>query len=124
MELSNMSQWEDVERRLQRVRKLAQLMDDKFAIPGTRIRFGLDSLVGLFPGAGDAATAVAGLWLIVEAARLKAPRGILVRMGVNLLVDSTLGVIPVAGDVFDLYWKSNRRNAALLEEFLKRRNSP
>lgn len=116
---SDMSQWNDVERRLNRVRRVAGLMDDKFAIPGTRIRFGLDSLVGLVPGVGDAATSVAGLWLVVEAARLKTPRGILLRMCLNLFVDSTLGAVPLAGDVFDLYWKSNRRNAVLLEKFLQ-----
>ena len=117
-----MSQWEEVERRLQRVRRFAGMMDDKYALPGTRIRFGLDSLVGLLPGAGDAATAIAGLWLIAEAFQLKASYGVLIRMCVNLLLDSTLGAIPIVGDVFDLFWKSNRRNAEMLERFLKQRH--
>lgn len=118
-----MSQWTDVERRVERVRRFAALLDDKYAVPGTRLRFGLDSLVGLVPGVGDAATAIAGLWLIAEARRLRVSRGVLVRMCMNLLVDSTLGAVPVAGDVFDLYWKSNRRNAELLERYLKQRSS-
>lgn len=116
------SQWNDVEQRLKRVQKFAQLMDDRFAVPGTRLRFGMDSLVGLIPGAGDAATAVAGIWLIVEAARLNASRGILLRMCFNLFVDSTLGAVPIAGDLFDVYWKSNRRNAELLQRFLEQRS--
>ncbi len=116
-----MSQWEDVQRRLERVGKFAGLMDDKFALPGTRLRFGLDSLLGLLPGVGDAATAAMGVWLIAEAARMKVPKGVLVRMCGNWLVDATLGSVPIAGDLFDLYWKSNRRNAVLLEKHLKKR---
>ncbi len=116
-----MSQWKDVERRLARVRKFAGLMDDKFALPGTRIRFGLDTLVGLLPGVGDAATAVVGLWLIGEAFRMKASTGVLIRMCGNVLIDATLGAVPIAGDLFDWYWKSNRRNAVLLEKHLKKR---
>lgn len=116
-----MSQWKDVERRLVRVRKFAGLMDDKFALPGTGIRFGLDTLVGLLPGVGDAATAVVGLWLIGEAIRMKASTGVLIRMCGNVLIDATLGAVPIAGDLFDWYWKSNRRNAVLLEKHLQKR---
>ncbi|QDV83517.1 hypothetical protein TBK1r_24590 [Stieleria magnilauensis] len=116
-----MSQWKDVERRLARVRTFAGLMDDKFALPGTRIRFGLDTLVGLLPGVGDAATAVVGLWLIGEAFRMKASTGVLIRMCGNVLIDATLGAVPIAGDLFDWYWKSNRRNAVLLEKHLQKR---
>ncbi|MCS7467218.1 DUF4112 domain-containing protein [Stieleria sp. ICT_E10.1] len=116
-----MSQWQDVERRLARVRKFAGWMDDKFALPGTRVRFGLDTLVGLLPGVGDAATAVVGLWLIGEAFRMKASTGVLIRMCGNVLIDATLGAVPIAGDLFDWYWKSNRRNAVLLEKHLNKR---
>lgn len=95
------------------------MMDDQFRIPGTRVRFGIDSLIGLLPGIGDAVTTVAGLWLISEAIRLKVPRRVLVRMLVNLGIDSTVGAVPLAGDLFDVYWKSNRRNAELLEKTLR-----
>lgn len=117
-----MAQWNDVQRRLERIRKLAGMMDDKYSIPGTRIRFGLDSLIGLVPGIGDFATAAAGFWLIVEAFRLKASWGVLIRMLLNFSVDSIVGLIPIAGDLFDVYWKSNRRNADLLEKFLRDRS--
>lgn len=117
-----MTQWTDVERRLERIRKMASMMDDKYSVPGTKIRFGIDSLVGLIPGIGDLATAAAGLWLIAEAYRLKASWGVLIRMLFNFTVDSILGLIPIIGDVFDVYWKSNRRNAILLENFLRARS--
>ncbi len=97
---------------------MAEFMDDKFVVPGTRIRFGMDSLIGLLPGVGDAATAVAGIWLIIEGARLGVPFWTLIRMLMNLGVDVTVGSIPVLGDLFDVYWKSNRRNANLLEKHL------
>ena len=116
-----MSDWNDVQRRVERVQKFAQLLDDKYAIPGTRIRFGLDALVGLIPGAGDAATAAAGLWLIVEAYRLGVSKGLLARMVVNLIADSAIGAIPLVGDAIDVFFKSNRRNAKLLEEHLKKK---
>lgn len=108
----------DIERRLRRVRRVASMLDDQFKIPGTRIRWGIDSLVGLLPGAGDLATAAAGLWLIGEAVRMQAPKRLIARMLWNLLIDSTLGSIPILGDVFDLFWKSNRRNVDLLENHL------
>jgi hypothetical protein len=115
-----MSQWNQVQRRLHRVQRVAQLLDDRFAVPGTRIRFGLDSVLGVLPGLGDVATAAASLWLIGEAYRLKVPRKVLLRMLINVGVDSTLGAVPLAGDLFDVYFKSNRRNAKLLQQHLER----
>lgn len=108
-------------RRLERVRKIAGMMDDSFSVPFTRIRFGWDSLIGLVPVVGDATTSIAGLWLIVEAFRLRASWGVLLRMLFNFFLDSTIGLIPIFGDFFDVYWKSNRRNAELLATFLQRR---
>lgn len=98
---------------------MAQFMDDQFVIPGTKIRFGMDSLIGLLPGVGDAATAVAGIWLIIEGIRLGVPFWTLIRMLINLGVDVTVGSIPLLGDVFDVFWKSNRRNANLIEKHLQ-----
>ena len=114
-----MHQRNQTERRLATVRRLASLLDDKYRVPGTRIRFGLDSLIGILPGVGDAVTTVAGLWLISEAIRLGVPRKTLIRMLINLGIDTTVGSVPVAGDLFDVYWKSSRRNADLLERHLK-----
>lgn len=116
-----MERWEDVQRRVERVKWFASWMDDKFALPGTRIRFGLDSLLGLLPGVGDLATGAAGLWLVVEGWRLRLPFSVLVQMIINLIIDMAGGAIPIVGDLFDVYWKSNRRNADLLQRWLEKR---
>jgi len=107
-------------RRAPDVDRLASWLDARFAIPGTNLRFGLDSLIGLVPGVGDGATAVVGCYIIARAADLGAPKGVLARMGWNLLVDLLIGTIPIAGDIFDLTWKANLKNAALLKAHLER----
>lgn len=105
-------------RRFQRLQRLARLLDSEFRLPGTRWRIGLDPLIGLVPGIGDAASAGISLWLIAEAGRLGVPSGTLLKMLLNLLVDTTAGSIPVLGDVFDAGYKANLRNLALLERAL------
>jgi hypothetical protein len=86
-------------------------------VPGTRIRFGLDPILGLIPGFGDAAGAVLAGWILLEGARRGAPRATLVRMACNIGVDALIGAIPFLGDVFDVVWKANLRNVALLERY-------
>ncbi|MGP1397953.1 MAG: DUF4112 domain-containing protein [Inquilinaceae bacterium] len=108
---------------LRRVDQLARVMDGLFRVPGTRIRVGLDSIIGLVPGVGDAATACVSLWLLKEAHRAGAPRRLLARMLGNVAVDLTVGAIPVIGDLFDLAWKANRRNASLLRDHLQKDSS-
>jgi hypothetical protein len=97
---------------------LAWLLDSSIPLPGTRFRIGLDPLLGLVPGLGDALGAVLAAYLIREAARLGASRSVLMRMAFNVAVDALFGVVPVAGNVFDAVWKANRRNLALLERHL------
>jgi hypothetical protein len=94
---------------------LARLMDTAIRIPGTNIRLGLDAVLGLIPGAGDAAGALLSSYIILAAARQGASRGVLLRMIGNVAIDSLFGAIPVLGDIFDIAFKSNARNAALLE---------
>ena len=108
-------------KRFRRLRRMARLLDSEFQIPGTRWRVGLDPLIGLVPGVGDAASAALSLWIIAEAGRLGAPSGTLLRMLLNLLVDTTAGSIPVLGDAFDAGYKANLRNLALLERALAER---
>jgi predicted small integral membrane protein len=90
-------------------------MDAGIEVPGTGIRFGLDPIIGLIPGAGDAAGAVLAGWILLEAARRGVPRATLIRMAYNIAVDALVGAIPLLGDVFDVVWKSNLRNVELLE---------
>lgn len=95
--------------------RLASLLDDIFRIPGTSIRFGLDPLVGLIPGIGDFLTGAASFLIILAAWQRKLPRVTVARMVANVIIDTLIGCIPVAGDVFDAAWKSNRMNMALLQ---------
>jgi hypothetical protein len=99
------------------IRHLARLLDEVLRIPGTNIRFGLDAILGLIPGAGDVAGGILSAFIILQAARLGAPGSVLARMVMNVAVDSIVGAVPVLGDLFDIGWKSNTRNAALLERY-------
>lgn len=105
-------------------RKLAALLDDAFRIPGTNIRFGWDPIVGLLYGPGDVATFILGLSPVIAAWRAGASRGLLLKMLLNLGLDSTIGIIPVVGTVFDVYFRANRRNARLLEKHLAATRKP
>lgn len=104
--------------RLARIERLAGLMDEAFQIPGTNIRVGMDSLIGLIPGIGDVATAVVSGLIIHQARQMGIPKRTLMRMLSNVGVDLVVGAVPVAGDLFDVVWKSNRKNVALLKKHL------
>jgi hypothetical protein len=98
---------------------LARLMDSRFRIPGTSIRFGFDALIGLIPGAGDLSTfAISGYMLLIMA-RNGASGFVLARMVVNILVDTIVGAIPVIGDIFDIAFKANIRNLQLMQEYYR-----
>ena len=101
--------------RLTRIRRLAWWLDQGIRIPGTQIRIGLDPILGLVPGVGDSAGALLGAAILWEGVRAGVPRLTLVRMAANILLDTAVGSVPVAGDVFDAAWKSNTRNLDLLE---------
>ena len=105
--------------RLERVERLATLLDNAIPIPGTRFRIGLDPLLGLLPGLGDALGALASAWILVEAARLGVSRTVLARMLYNIAVDTLVGAVPGAGDLFDFVWKSDAKNVALLRRHLE-----
>lgn len=96
--------------------RLAELLDNKFRIPGTNIRFGIDPIIGLIPGAGDVVAGVISLYFLIQAAMLGGSASVLGRMSLNILLDVLIGSIPVLGEAFDVYWKANLRNARLLEE--------
>ena len=102
------------ESRLRRLDKLSQLLDTAILIPGTRFRVGLDGLLGLIPGVGDTIGAVFSTYIILEAARLGFAKGTLLRMIGNVAVETLVGAVPILGDIFDIAWKANVRNLALL----------
>jgi hypothetical protein len=106
-------------RRLERLRRVGYLLDSSIPIPGTRYRLGIDSLIGLVPGVGDVVGGILSLYIIAQSARLGAPRSLLVRMGLNVAVDTLVGEVPILGDLFDIGYKPNLRNLALLEGHLR-----
>ena len=103
---------------LVRLRQFSRLLDEAVEIPVLGVRVGLDSLIGLLPGVGDVVGAATAGWIIVTAARLGASRAVLLRMLANAGVDALIGMAPLAGDVFDVFFKANRRNLQLLEDHL------
>lgn len=106
--------------RIARLDKLATLLDVAFRIPFTKVRFGVDGLIGLAPGFGDLVTTALSLWIVYEAHQLGVPKQVLVRMLGNVAIDGMIGVVPVAGDVFDVLWRANKRNVRILREHLDR----
>jgi hypothetical protein len=106
---------------LRRVEQLAYWLDDRYRLPGTRFRIGLDGLVGLIPGVGDAVTSTLTAYIIYEAWRLGVPTSMLARMLANLGIDTVVGIVPVVGDLLDIGFKANRRNLRLLHRHLSER---
>jgi hypothetical protein len=104
-------------RRLLFARFLADLLDQRFTIPGTSIRIGLDPILGLIPGIGDAIANIAGSAILVIAARFHLPKIVLLRMGLNVAINAIIGAIPIFGDVFSIWFRSNAKNAELLERY-------
>ena len=103
--------------RLLFARFLADLLDQRFTIPGTSIRIGLDPILGLIPGIGDALANIAGSAILVIAAQLNVPKIVLMRMGLNLAANALIGAIPIFGDIFSIWFRSNAKNAELLERY-------
>lgn len=110
----------DLGHRLQVLRATQRALDERFRIPGTRIRFGWDPLIGVLPWAGDVATALVACAIVIQAHQMRVPRVVQLRMLVNVGVDLLIGVVPVVGDVADVFWKSNSRNLSLLERHAAR----
>ncbi len=104
--------------KLAHIERLADLMDSRFRIPGTRRSFGLDPIIGLLPGIGDTITVAISLYIVKIAHELGAPHHLKARMGLNIFIDWLIGLPPLIGDIFDIGWQANRRNIALLKKHL------
>jgi len=104
-------------RTLAALRRWSVLLDSAFRVPGTRLTFGLDPILGLIPGVGDLTTPLFAALLLLHAVRMRIPRVVQVRMLINAVLDLLIGLVPVVGDFFDFGWKANVRNLALLERY-------
>lgn len=98
------------------IQRFSWLLDESIPLPGG-YRIGLDGFIGLIPGVGDFISGLLSSVLIFKANQIGVPRTILLRMIINMLIDSTFGAIPVVGDIFDFVWKANKRNANLLARY-------
>ncbi len=112
------------ERTLARLDRYAGMLDSRFRIPFTRIRFGVEPLIGLLPGIGDLAGFGLSLYLVGEAIKLRVGPRLVGKMLGNIAVDFVVGLVPVVGDAFDLVWRANDRNAALLREHIEQTLRP
>lgn len=113
MSRTDSSRIDEHQARAKRIAKVANAFDSKFEVPVVGLKLGYDSILGLIPGVGDAITSLAGGYLIYEAAQAGSRKRILARMAFNTLLDSTVGAIPLVGDIFDMAFRSNTRNAKL-----------
>lgn len=109
---------DEIETELVRLERLANLLDARFSLPGTSIRFGIDGIAGLIPGIGDTLTAAPSAWMIWRGHRLGVRRRALARMIANSGIDYVIGLVPLVGDIFDVGFKANLRNAAILRDEL------
>jgi len=100
----------------QNLRWIAEMLDGRFRVLG--IRFGWDSILGLIPGFGDIATNLVSFYLMIQASSLGAPPSVILRMGLNLVIDNLLDMIPLIGNLADVFWRANIRNVNLLERYM------
>lgn len=105
---------------LDRLDLLARVFDTAFAIPGTNFRFGIEAVMRLVPGIGDAAASALSCYLLYEAHRLDVPKPVFARLVANVAIEGAVGAIPLLGDLFDVGFRANRRNVAILREHFQR----
>lgn len=111
------------ELRLAGLRRIAELLDNAFVVPGTSYRFGLDPIVGLLPGIGDLVSPMLTIGILLQARELGVPKVVQARMLLNSAIDAVVGTVPFLGDLFDFAWKSNHMNLALLERHAREERS-
>jgi uncharacterized protein DUF4112 len=105
---------------VERLDRLARLFDTAFFVPGTNIRFGVEAVMRLVPGVGDAAASALSCWLLYEAHRLEVPKHVFARLAANVAIEGIVGAVPILGDLFDVGFRANRRNVQILREYFER----
>ena len=111
---------DDTERTLERLRAFSVLLDSSVQVPFINYRIGIDAIIGLIPGIGDAIGMLLSSYIVFEAARLQVPKSVLAQMAFNIALETIIGAVPLFGDLFDAAFKANIRNVKLLEQALKR----
>jgi len=106
------------EQRFARIDALAKLLDVAFVLPGTKVRYGIDGLIGLVPIVGDLITTAISLWIVREARALGAPKYLVARMLANVALDGVVGIVPFVGDAFDVMFRANMRNIRILKRWM------
>ncbi|HVD61367.1 MAG TPA: DUF4112 domain-containing protein [Gemmatimonadaceae bacterium] len=107
-----------IDKRAENLRSLARLLDSAFKIPGTGVRIGADSILGLIPVVGDLTGAALSGYIVLASARLGAPASTLIRMVINIAIDTVVGSVPILGDMFDAGWRANIKNVELLDQHI------
>jgi hypothetical protein len=120
-QVERMEHRERTEQSVARLEALARLMDSAFVIPGTNVRMGIDGLIGLVPGIGDLVSAAMSSYLIWEARQLGASRWVIARMMANTALDTVVGAVPLVGDAFDVMFRANMKNMALLRKHIAKK---
>ena len=110
----------DHERTVESIESLAALMDSQFQLPGTGIKLGLDTIIGLIPGIGDTIGLGVASYIVSRGAHMGVPKRKLTKMGFNIGIDWLIGTVPIIGDLFDVGWKANNRNAAIIREHFEK----
>jgi hypothetical protein len=112
------------QQRIGLLKQVARLLDSALSVPGTSMRFGLDPILGLLPGLGDLVSPLFTLGILWQARDLGIPRVVVLRMIINVAIDTLIGIVPIVGDLFDFAWKSNNMNMALLEAHAEEERRP
>ena len=116
----NEEEKEILEEKLARLRQLSENLDESFTLPGTKIKFGIDALLGLVPGGGDLVSGIFSLYMVRSAIKMKLPKRAVFSMLLNIALDTAVGAVPIAGDIFDIFWKSNKRNLNMIEKHISK----
>ena len=111
---------EILDEKLVRLRQLSKNLDESFTIPGTKIKFGMDALLGIVPGGGDIVSGIFSLYILRAAIKMNLPNRAVFSMFINIVLYTTVGIIPVSVDIFDIFWKSNKRNLNIIEKHLSK----
>ena len=110
-------------RQLAKLRRIASFMDTAYVVPLIGVKIGWDGILGFIPGLGTVATVLVHCYVLFRAIILKAGLGLQLRMAINTLIDAVIGLVPVVGDILDVFWRCHSKNVDLLADSVRRREN-